>query len=101
MIYMYNPLLAFSFRTGPNILLDDTLPTEVNKALLYTVRESIEQGFRWGCREGPLCDEPMRNIKCKVPTAPVHTIPFHTIYLLAISVLTYTVVYIYCKYIPI
>src|SRR5438105_92884 len=26
--------------TGPNILLDDTLPGEVDKELLYTVRES-------------------------------------------------------------
>lgn len=24
------------------------------------------QGFQWGAREGPLCDEPMRNVKFKV-----------------------------------
>lgn len=45
--------------TGPNILVDDTLPTEVDKSLLSTVKDSIVQGFQWGTREGPLCDERM------------------------------------------
>lgn len=56
---------------GPNVLLDDTLPSEVDKGLLGAVRESIVQGFRWGAREGPLCDEPMRNVKLKVLDAQV------------------------------
>jgi U5 small nuclear ribonucleoprotein component len=42
---------------GPNILMDDTLPSEVDKKLMSTVKESIRQGFQWGAREGPLCDE--------------------------------------------
>jgi 116 kDa U5 small nuclear ribonucleoprotein component len=42
---------------GPNILVDDTLPSEVNKTLLSSVKDSIVQGFQWGAREGPLCDE--------------------------------------------
>ena len=42
---------------GPNLLMDDTLPSDVDKKLLYSVKESIKQGFQWGCREGPLCDE--------------------------------------------
>jgi len=42
---------------GPNILLDDTLPSQVDKKLLGTVKEHIKQGFQWGTREGPLCDE--------------------------------------------
>ncbi|ORX88712.1 P-loop containing nucleoside triphosphate hydrolase protein [Basidiobolus meristosporus CBS 931.73] len=51
---------------GPNILLDDTLPSEVDKNLLKTVKDSIRQGFQWGTREGPLCDEPIRNVKFKI-----------------------------------
>ena len=43
--------------SGPNILLDDTLPSHVDKKLLGTVKEHIKQGFQWGAREGPLCDE--------------------------------------------
>jgi 116 kDa U5 small nuclear ribonucleoprotein component len=42
---------------GPNVLVDDTLPSQVDKKLLNTVKEHIKQGFRWGAREGPLCDE--------------------------------------------
>ena len=40
-------------RAGPNILIDDTLPSEVDKTLLASVRDHIVQGFQWGCREGP------------------------------------------------
>jgi len=42
---------------GPNILQDDTLPSEVDKKLLSTVRDTIRQGFSWASREGPLCEE--------------------------------------------
>jgi U5 small nuclear ribonucleoprotein component len=62
---------------GPNVLVNDTLPSEVSGCrsslsrrarqlisslqvdtkLLTSVRESIKQGFQWGTREGPLCDE--------------------------------------------
>jgi U5 small nuclear ribonucleoprotein component len=42
---------------GPNILQDDTLPTEVDKKILNTVKESLKQGFSWAAREGPLCEE--------------------------------------------
>lgn len=42
---------------GPNILQDDTLPSQVDKKLLGTVRDAIRQGFSWGTREGPLCEE--------------------------------------------
>ena len=43
--------------TGPNILQDDTLPSQVDKKALGTVRDSVTQGFSWGTREGPLCEE--------------------------------------------
>ncbi|KAL7669360.1 hypothetical protein ACOME3_010020 [Neoechinorhynchus agilis] len=51
---------------GPNILLDHTLPYEVDKTVLNTVQDSVVQGFRWATREGPLCDEPIRNVKFKL-----------------------------------
>lgn len=57
--------------SGPNILLDDTLPSQVDKKLLGTVREHIKQGFQWGAREGPLCDEPMRNVKFRLLDASI------------------------------
>ncbi|EIM92380.1 P-loop containing nucleoside triphosphate hydrolase protein [Stereum hirsutum FP-91666 SS1] len=51
---------------GPNALLDDTLPSQIDKKLLGSVKEHIKQGFQWGAREGPLCDEPMRNVKFRI-----------------------------------
>jgi 116 kDa U5 small nuclear ribonucleoprotein component len=51
---------------GPNILLDDTLPSEVDKKLLSTCKSGIVQGFQWATREGPLCEEPVRSVKVKI-----------------------------------
>uniref|UniRef100_A0A8B9SIE4 116 kDa U5 small nuclear ribonucleoprotein component n=1 Tax=Anas platyrhynchos TaxID=8839 RepID=A0A8B9SIE4_ANAPL len=63
--------------TGPNILVDDTLPSEVDKALLGSVKDSIVQGFQWGTREGPLCDELIRNVKFKILDAVIAQEPLH------------------------
>lgn len=52
---------------GPNLLLDDTLPSEVDKAqLANSARAPIVQGFQWACREGPIADEPVRGVKTKL-----------------------------------
>ncbi|TVY43453.1 Pre-mRNA-splicing factor [Lachnellula subtilissima] len=51
---------------GPNILQNDTLPSEVDRHLLMSVRDTIRQGFSWATREGPLCEEPIRNSKFKI-----------------------------------
>mmetsp|Transcript_31387 Transcript_31387/g.102363 ORF Transcript_31387/g.102363 Transcript_31387/m.102363 type:complete len:994 (+) Transcript_31387:69-3050(+) len=64
-------------KQGPNVLLDDTLPTEVDKSLLAAVRESVVQGFQWGTREGPLCDEPIRNVKFKILDATIAPEPLN------------------------
>eukprot|EP00271_Cylindrocystis_brebissonii_P007357 TRINITY_DN2075_c0_g1_i1.p1 TRINITY_DN2075_c0_g1~~TRINITY_DN2075_c0_g1_i1.p1 ORF type:complete len:1000 (+),score=203.77 TRINITY_DN2075_c0_g1_i1:202-3201(+) len=64
-------------RQGPNVLLDDTLPSEVDKSLLGAVRDSIVQGFQWGTREGPLADEPIRNVKFKILDATIAPEPLH------------------------
>ena len=48
--------------SGPNILLDDTLPSQIDKKLLGSVKEHIKQGLQWGAREGPLCDERKHSI---------------------------------------
>lgn len=40
---------------GPNVLVNDCLTTD--KKLLFSVKESMKQGFKWGTREGPLSDE--------------------------------------------
>ena len=67
----------FFFSLGPNILVDDTLPSEVDKGLLGSVKDSIVQGFQWGTREGPLCEEPIRNTKFKILDASIANEPIH------------------------
>jgi len=47
-------------------LVNDTLPSEVNQTSLGYVKDSIIQGFQWATREGPLCEEPIRNVKFKI-----------------------------------
>ncbi|KAL3618580.1 hypothetical protein CASFOL_037662 [Castilleja foliolosa] len=64
-------------KQGPNILLDDTLSSEVDKGLLNACRDSIVQGFQWGAREGPLCDEPIRNVKFKIVDAKIAPEPLN------------------------
>merc|ERR1711881_821284 len=61
--------------SGPNILVDDTLPSEVDKSLLSSCKDYIVQGFQWGTREGPLCDEPIRNVKFKLLDAQLSPEP--------------------------
>lgn len=53
------------------MLLNDTLEGEVDKAALKAIKASVVQGFQWGCREGPLCDEPIRNVKFKLVDAAI------------------------------
>lgn len=62
---------------GPNALLNDTLPAEVDAARLAEVRDSIVQGFRWACREGPLCEEPLRGVKFRLVDATLAEAPVY------------------------
>lgn len=45
------PAAASSLLRRPHVSV------QVDKALLGSVKDSIVQGFQWGTREGPLCDE--------------------------------------------
>lgn len=60
---------------GPNVLLNDTLPTEVPPASLHPVRDYIVRGFNWATREGPLCEESMRSVKFKILDASISSEP--------------------------
>lgn len=56
---------------SPNILVDDTIPSTTDKKLLKSVKESIKQGFQWATREGPLTEEPVRNVKFRITKVEV------------------------------
>lgn len=62
---------------GTNILLDDTLPSDISKSLLNTCKASIVQGFQWATREGPLCEEPIRSTKIKILNATIADKPIY------------------------
>jgi elongation factor 2 len=44
---------------------------------LGEARETIIAGFRWACRAGPLCEEPLRGVKVKLVDAQLHDDPVH------------------------
>eukprot|EP00924_Labyrinthula_sp_SR-Ha-C_P012705 maker-scaffold_67-snap-gene-0.11-mRNA-1 protein AED:0.06 eAED:0.07 QI:0/0.25/0.2/1/0/0.2/5/314/666 len=57
--------------SSTNIFLNDTLPSEIGETnedliTLPNIETPIVQGFSWACREGPLCEEPLRGIKFKL-----------------------------------
>ncbi|MGB9684076.1 MAG: elongation factor EF-2 [Candidatus Bathyarchaeales archaeon] len=56
-----------------NILLDLTKGIQY----LREAREMIIAGFRWACRAGPLCEEPLRGVKVKLMDAQLHEDPVH------------------------
>jgi len=61
---------------GANVLLEETFG-EVEKSLLNSVKDSVVQGFQWGTREGPLCEEPIRGVKFKLLGASLAPEPIH------------------------
>ena len=63
-------------RQGPKAPSCPT-PAQVDKGLLNSIREYVMQGFQWGCREGPLCEEPMRNLKFKILDASIAPEPIN------------------------
>ena len=54
-------LLAVS---GACVLVDDTFGERAG--LLSAIRPSLVQGFQWACREGPLCEAPMRGVRFRL-----------------------------------
>lgn len=72
-VWAFGPSLSH----GPNMLLDDTLPSETNLDHLQSCKNSIVQGFTWATREGPLCEEPIRNTKTKILNVELADMPIY------------------------
>ena len=57
---------AFGPSDAPsNILVDYSLSYETDTQKLDVVKNSIVQGFQWATKEGPLCEEPIKNVNFK------------------------------------
>ena len=53
------------------------LPLHSFPPLPPSLNSQVVQGFQWGVREGPLCDEPIRNVKFKILDATIAPEPIH------------------------
>ena len=56
-----------------NILVDLTKGVQY----LREVKETVNSGFRWAAKNGPLSDEPIRGVKVKLLDAKLHEDPVH------------------------
>jgi len=56
-----------------NMLVDMTKGVQY----LSEAQDMIISGFRWGCENGPLCEEPLRGVKVKLTDAQLHEDPVH------------------------
>jgi len=56
-----------------NMLIDMTKRVQY----LHEARDMIISGFRWGCENGPLAEEPMRGVKVKLMDAQLHEDPVY------------------------
>ena len=59
--------------SGANLLVDMT------KAVQYLneIKDSVVSGFQWATREGPIAEEPMRNVRFNVLDATLHADAIH------------------------
>jgi elongation factor 2 len=64
---------AWAVEQHRNILVDTARGIQV----LQEARDAIISGFKWGCQNGPLCEEPMRGVKVKLVNAQLHEDPIH------------------------
>ncbi|EER18718.1 Snu114p GTpase, U5 snRNP-specific protein, 116 kDa, putative [Perkinsus marinus ATCC 50983] len=52
---------------GTNVILNETLATDAEaRNSLNLIRDSVVSGFQWATREGPLCEDNVRNVKFKL-----------------------------------
>lgn len=74
---------AFSSDLGTNVLLNDVLPSTVSepgtnpRRQAETIKDFVVHGFQWASREGPLIEEPLRNVKVKLIDCTLATEPMH------------------------
>lgn len=58
---------------GPNFLIDATRAVQY----LNEIKESVNSGFQWATRNGPLCDEQIRGVVFKVLDVTLHADAIH------------------------
>jgi len=59
--------------TGPNLVCDTTIGVQY----LNEIKDSVVAGWQWVCREGPLCDETLRDVKINIMDVTLHADAIH------------------------
>jgi len=59
--------------TGPNLVTDCTIGVQY----LNEIKDSVVAGWQWVCKEGPLCDETLRDVMIKIQDVTLHADAIH------------------------
>jgi len=59
--------------SGPNLVVDTTVGVQY----LNEIKDSVVAGWQWVCREGPLCDETLRDVKINITDVTLHADTIH------------------------
>merc|ERR1719424_1056541 len=59
--------------TGPNIVVDVTVGVQY----LNEIKDSVVAGWQWVCKEGPLCDETLRDVRIDIHDVVLHADTIH------------------------
>merc|ERR1711998_350698 len=59
--------------SGPNIVVDVTVAVQY----LNEIKDSVVAGWQWVCREGPLCDEVLRDVMIQMHDVVLHADTIH------------------------
>ena len=58
---------------GPNIVVDKTVAVQY----LNEIKDSVVAGWQWVCKEGPLCDETLRDVRINLEDVTLHADTIH------------------------
>merc|ERR1719472_81456 len=58
---------------GPNLVVDKTVGVQY----LLEIKDSIVAGWQWVCKEGPLCDETLRDVRINIHDVVLHSDTIH------------------------
>merc|ERR1719247_2839553 len=59
--------------SGPNIVVDVTVAVQY----LNEIKDSVVAGWQWVCKEGPLCDETLRDVRIDIHDVVLHADTIH------------------------
>ncbi len=59
--------------SGPNLVVDVTVGVQY----LNEIKDSVVAGWQWVCKEGPLCDETLRDVKIELHDVVLHADAIH------------------------